>query len=418
VTATFRLAETLTVTRSGEGSGSVASDPAGISCGTACAASFPRGSQVTLTATPSLDSSFAGWSGACTGTGTCLVTLDAAAAVDARFEPRFQTVAVTRTGSGVGSVTSSPAGIDCGDVCSATFRAGSSVTLSASAADGSTFAGWSGACGGTGACTFTVAADVSVSARFEPAPQTLTVPDAATSVTYASWRGIDDPAASGGSYRVSDVRNETIRWVSPRTTALTWIARAGPDRGRASVTIDGAAKGTIDLYATTPGSRVTRFSGLSDSRHTVVITVLGTKRSASTGTTVAHDAFAVGSTVIEDSAPETRYGSWEGFQTALATDGTYRASSTTGAVVEIAFTGTRIDWITSMGRDRGKATVTIDGVSRGTVDLYAPSTVWGTELRFGGLSNGPHRLVIKVLGTKNSSATGRRVIVDGFVVHP
>ncbi len=78
---------TLTVSKSGSGTGTVTSSPAGIKCGVTCAASFNEKSSVTLTATPSAGSMFAGWGGACAGaTGSCVVTMDAAKAVTATFE--------------------------------------------------------------------------------------------------------------------------------------------------------------------------------------------------------------------------------------------------------------------------------------------------------------------------------------------
>jgi hypothetical protein len=56
-----------------------------------------------------------------------------------------RTLTVTKAGGGSGTVTSSPAGIDCGASCSATFSDGATVALSAAAAAGSTFTGWTGA---------------------------------------------------------------------------------------------------------------------------------------------------------------------------------------------------------------------------------------------------------------------------------
>lgn len=82
---------TLTVTKSGTGGGTVASSPAGISCGTTCAAGFDSGSTVTLAATSDAQSTFAGWSGACSGTGPCTVTMDAAKAAVATFNRVPQT---------------------------------------------------------------------------------------------------------------------------------------------------------------------------------------------------------------------------------------------------------------------------------------------------------------------------------------
>jgi hypothetical protein len=63
-------------------------------------------------------------------------------------------------------VTSSPAGINCGSDCSESYSSGTSVTVSASPAGGSTFAGWSGACSGTGTCNVSMTAARSVTATF------------------------------------------------------------------------------------------------------------------------------------------------------------------------------------------------------------------------------------------------------------
>lgn len=75
---------------------------------------------------------------------------------------------VSRTGAGSGTITSSPAGIDCGSTCAASFATGTVVTLTATAASGSTFAGWNGGgCSGTGSCAVTLSASQTVSATFD-----------------------------------------------------------------------------------------------------------------------------------------------------------------------------------------------------------------------------------------------------------
>jgi hypothetical protein len=73
---------------------------------------------------------------------------------------------VTKTGTGSGTVTSSPAGVNCGTTCSANYATGTSVTLTAAAASGSTFGGWSGACTGTGGCVLSMTAARNVTATF------------------------------------------------------------------------------------------------------------------------------------------------------------------------------------------------------------------------------------------------------------
>ena len=75
----------LTVSKTGAGSGTVTSNPTGISCGATCSAAFAIGTMVTLTAAPAAGSTFSGWSGSCTGTGACTVTMSAARAVTANF---------------------------------------------------------------------------------------------------------------------------------------------------------------------------------------------------------------------------------------------------------------------------------------------------------------------------------------------
>jgi len=92
----------MTVTSSGTGSGSVTSTPAGIDCGSTCSATFGRGDVVSLAATPAATSVFSGWSGACSGTGSCQVTMSEARAVTATFDvkppaagPKLHVLSVT-----------------------------------------------------------------------------------------------------------------------------------------------------------------------------------------------------------------------------------------------------------------------------------------------------------------------------------
>jgi len=158
----------LTVSTDGTGSGEVTSSPAGISCGYSCQASFDAGTVVTLTATRDGSSAFTGWSGDCSGTGSCQVTMDQARAVTATFAVRTFDLNVAKAGTGSGTVTSSPAGISCGDSCQASFTAGTVVTLSATPALGSVFTGWSGDCSGTGSCQVTMDQSRSVAATFAP----------------------------------------------------------------------------------------------------------------------------------------------------------------------------------------------------------------------------------------------------------
>jgi len=121
---------------------------------------------VALAATPSAGSIFAGWSGACTGSDGCSVTMDAAKSVTANFTLQLVlTVAVSGTGTGV--VLSVPAGISCGADCSEPYNSNVVVSLTASPSQGSVFDGWSGACAGqSNPCAVTMNSANAVGATF------------------------------------------------------------------------------------------------------------------------------------------------------------------------------------------------------------------------------------------------------------
>ncbi len=104
---------------------------------------------------------------------TCVATtvdagLPDAAMRDASIDAAGPTnvLTVTRIGSGSGTITSNPGGIDCGASCSAAFAHGASVTLTATKDVSSDFVGWSGACSGVGPCTVALDADKTATATF------------------------------------------------------------------------------------------------------------------------------------------------------------------------------------------------------------------------------------------------------------
>ena len=163
----------LVVSATGTGDGTVTSSPAGIDCtirdggasGSGCTAQFGTGTVVTLTATPESGHAFNKWFGACTGTGTCQLTLSTGRSVTARFLEGPFTVKVSGGGSGTGSGTVrsqpglSPA-INCtitdgtasASGCRAQYPANTPVVLSAAPAAGQSFTGWGETCSGTDPC--------------------------------------------------------------------------------------------------------------------------------------------------------------------------------------------------------------------------------------------------------------------------
>lgn len=180
VTATFTpntYALTVTKAATNTGTGTVSSSNNVISCGSDCSESYTYGTVVTLTATADSGSAFYGWSGACTGTATCQVTMDAVKNVSASFLTQdTPALSVGKKGTGKGKIKSTAAvlassmastsSIDCGDVCVEQYENATKVTLTAEPETGSTFAGWEGACSGTGDCVVIVSAATSVTATF------------------------------------------------------------------------------------------------------------------------------------------------------------------------------------------------------------------------------------------------------------
>ncbi len=140
----------LDVSKTGAGGGTVVDSAGAIDCGAQCDADFIDGSNVSLQALPDANSVFAGWSGDCVATtiASATVLMNADKSCIARFDPLLMELSVSLFGTGDGGVTSSPAGIDCGSQCNASFAHDSLITLTATPSPGSTFQGWDGDCGG------------------------------------------------------------------------------------------------------------------------------------------------------------------------------------------------------------------------------------------------------------------------------
>lgn len=240
--AAFALDYTLVVQKQGTGSGTVVSNPAGISCGADCSETYAANTVVSLTASPAAGSLFAGWGGACSGTGACSVTLDTAKSVTATFNLPVYTLTVKHAGTGNGRTISNPTGINCTADCTEGYKAGTSVTLTAGAAVGSSFDGWSGSCSGTGTCTVTMSQARSVTATFTKlAPNIAFVTSTTHNGNLGGLTGADNickarAAAAGlaGTYRA---------WLSTSTTNA--VTRLGSARGW--VRVDG--KPLVDTIA-------------------------------------------------------------------------------------------------------------------------------------------------------------------------
>jgi hypothetical protein len=168
----------LTVGLKGKGAGRVSSRPAAIDCPRQCRGLFPEGGRVTLEASASAGSTFVRWGGDCQGNGECVVPLRGSRNVTAEFargKPRLQTLSVRF--EGVGTVKSDPPQVDCSKTCDVAVPSGTSIVLTASTSEESTFLGWDDDCSGVHKCELTIDGPRSVTARFgtDSRLQTLTV---------------------------------------------------------------------------------------------------------------------------------------------------------------------------------------------------------------------------------------------------
>lgn len=130
----------LLVVLDGNAEGLVESFPPGIQCGRVCLAAFPAGTNVTLTARATGLVRFDGWSGACAGMGTCVITMAGAQSVGATFG-QGDWVSVGRTGGATGTVASTPPGIACPPDCMSWFPYGTEVTLTTTPESGAALIG-------------------------------------------------------------------------------------------------------------------------------------------------------------------------------------------------------------------------------------------------------------------------------------
>ena len=155
------------------------------------------------------------------------------------------TLTVTKAGTGTGTITSDPAGIDCGATCAFAFAYNTSVILTPAAPVGSVFTGWGGDCTGTAACQVTMDAAKSVTASF-----TAVVVLGSPNGDLASWgNSFNWTGVSPATYYIYEIYNAgDVRLLQKWYTT----AEAGCD-GDLSCGVSPAARRTWRTGSTTGG---------------------------------------------------------------------------------------------------------------------------------------------------------------------
>lgn len=222
----------------------------------------------------------------------------------------------------------------------------------------------------------------------------------------------------------------TVDTVAPVATVSTSLSADGPVAENAATVVTtwaaepGATyrverqRGTgafASLYGTAGTTGTVREDSLAAARWTYRVTP--TDRAGNTGaaaTSVATLLFRQETTA----SPTLAYGgAWVTDNSQAASMGTgVRHASANGRTATLRFTGRQVQWVSSLGPNRGRAQVLVDGAAVETVDLYAAATTARHVAHTSTVSPGSHTIQVRVLGTKRAASTGTRVDVDAFLV--
>jgi len=201
---------------------------------------------------------------------------------------------VSKAGTGSGSVTSSPAGIDCGTTCSASYPEGTAVSMTATPASGSVFGGWSGACTGTGSCTVTMSEARTLTATFSPASVTTTrIEETSSAVRYTgTFHSQSNTADSAGAMRYSGATGGAAEFTFTGT-GIRWLSRYGATSGIDQVYLDGVLVATVDRYSPTNIHQKVAYEKLDlpAGTHTIRIVRTGNKNPSASNSYLILDAF-------------------------------------------------------------------------------------------------------------------------------
>jgi hypothetical protein len=199
---------------------------------------------------------------------------------------------------------------------------------------------------------------------------------------------------------------------------ITRLYSMAYNRGSETVIIDGVVQGTATSYAPETRRQVAKTWSVAPGPHVIEVQAVGSDSTFSDIDAFAVDIATVGAGTYDDPHAQIKYFGYWSPQTGVADayGNTLHWSNVAGAFNRFTFTGSQITYVYSKAANRGKAAITIDGVNKGYVDLYASATQRQQSTTFSNLGSGTHTIHIQVSGLKNQASTDYFVDVDRLIV--
>ena len=262
-------------------------------------------------------------------------------------------------------------------------------------------------------------ASTTVSAATYGTP-TVKVDSSLSQLTATGWATRAGSRYYGGSTRSSSTAGRRIT-VPFRGTKVSLYGTRGRSFGKVKIYVDGTYQRTVDLYyrSTLYNRALFTKTGLSDAAHTLTVVVSSSKNRRATGRRVDVDSFAltgIAPGLNQEQSAAKPVGTWADLAGASYSGSSAKSSEESTASISYTFRGTGVTWLGTKSTASGKASVFVDGVLKGTADLWAGRTVYRRPVfTVSGLSKANHTVRIVPSAAHGAFGTGNSIDVDAFV---